>query len=490
MDDWLAIWDAADEADRSAALAHVSAKATAACESEVAKGMTGASRVPAPEVIDARRAGNQLIATLGWTHWVYYYAQSGSDWSVQTIGLDEVTVEAGAVVGERQLGTRALHFSEQESDDLDVMQQFRETVGELRDHAAIVEYVSSRLQEECDARGMSVARPVSVELIEKRLDGDRLVSRTCGWYRVYAPASPDQSTRYLAIDEVTVERGTVVDAQTITRLDGRLTGIAATDALAAGLDDEHVRYIAARFRTTRAEALAGWTIQTEERRQRVLTSATERVVASCRARGLTIVEGPHTSVVAATSTGSELVVVTCSHYRSRSATGQDLAGAQLIQTTDYAGLVGHDPAIAREVTTTSDDTARGLAEELAIAYPALWRVRAKLAAESKALQKELARTAVRPPQIVLLAIERAGAQMVVTTSGSFAVWPSDDDRAFVSRAGTQVVAIDRSTIENGVVISEQRLLTKRLDVGTTVDSGHDEAAAAAAVVAEFRRQAT
>ncbi len=480
MDDWLAIWDAADEADRSAAVAHVTAKATAACESEVSGGMTGASSVPPPEVIDARRVGDRLIATLGWTYWVYHYAQSGSDWSEQTIGLDEITVEAGAVVGERGLGTRCLHFSE--NDQLDVKQQFRETVGEMRDRLAILGHVTARLQAECDARGTTVARPVTVELIEERRTGERSVARTCGWYRVYAPASADRSTRYIAIDEITIERGTIVNTQTIARVDGT---VAATDALAEGLDAEHVRYVSAQFRTSRdgVDGIANWKREPEERRRLVLTAVTERAAAACRARGLKIVDGPHASAIDARRTSGTLVVVSCVHYRLR-----DIACAELVETSVFDDRVfRQETLVAREERAADDNTARAFAEDFVLAYPAVARVRAQLAAEHAALQRELGGVSFKPPQIVVLAVDRAGTRMMVTTSGSFSVWPRDDERPSASRSGTQSVSIDTSTIEDGIVIGERRLFVTRLAVQTVVGAGHDEAAAAAAVVAEFRR---
>lgn len=112
----LAGWDSADEAARRAVLDHALARAQRDFEHAVLGQMASEFRRPTLEVVEA--SGPPLVVTIATSYRVYYYAQSGSDWSIQTVTIVESRLEDGAVV-ERVLHTDTVYLSEGESDDHD-----------------------------------------------------------------------------------------------------------------------------------------------------------------------------------------------------------------------------------------------------------------------------------------------------------------------------------------------------------------------------------
>jgi hypothetical protein len=117
-----------DDAERALVIDHVTRVATAAHDAERAGGMTSEFRSPVATVIDERRDGPKLIVTTCASYRIYHYAQSGSDWSIQTVTIDETTVEDGAIVGERRLFEDTVNLSEGRSDDHDDERAAREIV--------------------------------------------------------------------------------------------------------------------------------------------------------------------------------------------------------------------------------------------------------------------------------------------------------------------------------------------------------------------------
>jgi len=140
-EDWLAIWDAADEADRAAALAHVTTRLQAECDREVARGMTSCVRPVTVQVIDAERRGDRLIATTcGWYR-LYFQSISGSDWSTRYIAVDEIGVERGVVMGARSVATVEGGMGENDSDDHELADKLdadhvAEVIASFRDREA------------------------------------------------------------------------------------------------------------------------------------------------------------------------------------------------------------------------------------------------------------------------------------------------------------------------------------------------------------------
>lgn len=124
----LAAWDASDEADRRKVLAHAKKRATKALEHEVGRGQASSCGDPIFEVIRARRVDGQLIAIVASSYRVYHYAQSGSDWSVQTIELLELGAARGTPLLEHQLSIEERTISERDSDHHDDAAELREAI--------------------------------------------------------------------------------------------------------------------------------------------------------------------------------------------------------------------------------------------------------------------------------------------------------------------------------------------------------------------------
>jgi len=101
-DDWLAVWDAADEQERRAALLLIHHKVGAWQQAEVRK-LAEVQRDPVIEVIDARRERDRLIVTTTASLRLYYVPFSGADWHAQLVAIDETTVAGGSWAGDRRL---------------------------------------------------------------------------------------------------------------------------------------------------------------------------------------------------------------------------------------------------------------------------------------------------------------------------------------------------------------------------------------------------
>jgi hypothetical protein len=123
-----------DDAERALVIDHVTRAATAAHDAECASGMTSEFRSPVATIIEERRDGARLIVTTCATYRVYHYAQSGSDWSIQTVTIDETTVEGGAITGQRRLLAKTVNLTEGRSDDHDDELEAREIVAAWRHH--------------------------------------------------------------------------------------------------------------------------------------------------------------------------------------------------------------------------------------------------------------------------------------------------------------------------------------------------------------------
>ncbi len=120
-------WDSADEAERRAVLAHLTARAAKAYKDDLAGGMTSEFRDPVIEILRATVEDGHLIATATTSHRVYHYGQSGSDWSIQTVIILELSFATGSLV-ERVLHEDTVNLSEGRSDDHDDAYQARQIV--------------------------------------------------------------------------------------------------------------------------------------------------------------------------------------------------------------------------------------------------------------------------------------------------------------------------------------------------------------------------
>jgi hypothetical protein len=249
--DWLAAWDAADETDRAAACACVDEQASTEYGDRIRKSTASGWHAPNPEVVDARRDGNRLIAALAWTYWVGDLA-SGSE---QTIGIHQVTVEHGAVIRDRRLATGTL-TTNAPRDQHDAMQAYRDRLPGLRDLATAVAHIAARLDAICDAAPEHmgyVVRDVVIHVIQFARDEDRLVATTLGWYRLgqREQVGSDRITRYIDVDEITVEHGVVVGERSIVRTQDEMSEYDSDNTeLANRLDEEHVSSVIARCRSS------------------------------------------------------------------------------------------------------------------------------------------------------------------------------------------------------------------------------------------------
>lgn len=127
-EDALAAWDASDEADRRRVLAHASQRAHADYQREVGRGQASAWCAPTFEVVRARREDGRLVAVVASSYRVYHYAQSGSDWSTQTIAFHEISVARGAQLLEQRLAIDERSISERDTDEHDDAAELREAI--------------------------------------------------------------------------------------------------------------------------------------------------------------------------------------------------------------------------------------------------------------------------------------------------------------------------------------------------------------------------
>jgi len=105
-DDWLAVWDAAEETERIAILALITHKITSWTEAEVIHRLAKAERPFAIEVIEARReqAGHLTVITSASLR-LHYIPLSGGDWHAHLVAIDETVVDGTAWVRDRRLWT-------------------------------------------------------------------------------------------------------------------------------------------------------------------------------------------------------------------------------------------------------------------------------------------------------------------------------------------------------------------------------------------------
>lgn len=101
--DWLAIWDAAGEAERLAVLRLIRHKVDAWRDAEVVHKLAEVERDAVIEVIDARRDRDRLIVITSASMRLYFLPLSGADWHAQLVAIDETTVAGGSWAGDRRL---------------------------------------------------------------------------------------------------------------------------------------------------------------------------------------------------------------------------------------------------------------------------------------------------------------------------------------------------------------------------------------------------
>ncbi len=224
----LAAWDSADERARRAVLAHAVARARRAYDEEERGGQASKwcpPTVETTEVIEARLAPH-LIATLVTSHRVYHYAQSGSDWSTQTVVISEVSYDG--LVSERIVYARAFNVSEGDSDDHDDAVAVQEQIEYWRDAIRrAVEHVRKHVAESVHLHSggwpiTHVFEPDITVLEVGQRDGSIVVT-TCTSIRIdlAAQAGSDYAKRVVEIDETTVFYSRLATRTVVERNDQR-----------------------------------------------------------------------------------------------------------------------------------------------------------------------------------------------------------------------------------------------------------------------------
>ena len=132
MDDWLAVWDAADEQERLAVLFLIHHKVRGWQQAEVVHKLAEVERELAIAVIDARRERDRLIVRTSASLRLYYVPLSGGDWHAQLVAIDETSVEGGSWVGDRRLYTTEIVIADGEVSTHDDAAGIREAIAGWR----------------------------------------------------------------------------------------------------------------------------------------------------------------------------------------------------------------------------------------------------------------------------------------------------------------------------------------------------------------------
>ena len=117
--DWIATWDALDEAERAGMLAKLTAAATEKAREVKDTYASNFGENPTLEIIDCAREGTGLRVDYLFEWWEWCAAQSGSDWNYHKVYSGSALFDDGALRTNEMTERRSNYIHESNEDSYD-----------------------------------------------------------------------------------------------------------------------------------------------------------------------------------------------------------------------------------------------------------------------------------------------------------------------------------------------------------------------------------